>query len=94
MGIATGGVVVGTIVSPVSKSFTVIGDTVNIASRLEAINKVYETRVIIAKDTLRLAQVEVEARQLDLIIVAGKAEPVCTYELLSQSGKLDPTDAE
>lgn len=54
----------------------------------------YGTRVIIAEDTLRLAQVEVEVRELDLITCVGKTEPVRIYELLSRFGKLDPTDAE
>src|SRR5260221_14531119 len=60
MGIATGEAVVGTIGSPISKSFTVIGDTVNLASRLQGVNKGYGTGIIIAEEDIRLAQHENE----------------------------------
>jgi len=94
MGLATGDAIVGTIGSATSKSYTVIGDTVNLASRLEAVNKIYGTKIIITEDTLRIAQEKVECRELDLITVVGKSEPARIYELLSPAGALGPAEVE
>ena len=91
MALATGDAVIGTIGSHTTKSFTVIGDTVNIASRLEGVNKIYGTSLLITEDCLRLAVQEVEAREIDLVTFYGKSEPVRIYELLARAGELDAT---
>lgn len=89
MALATGDTVIGTVGSNTTKSFTVIGDTVNIASRLEGVNKIYGTDLIVNEDCLQLAEREIEAREIDLVTVYGKTEPVRIYELLGKVGELD-----
>lgn len=90
MGLATGEVVIGTIGSHITKSYTVIGDVVNVASRLEGINKAYGTQIIIEETTYRFARDAIEARELDLLTVAGKSEPLRVYELVCRLGERTP----
>ncbi len=90
IGIASGEAVVGTIGSPTSRSYTVIGDTVNLAARLESVNRLYGSTIILSEETYRLAQQVIEVRELDLITVVGKTEPVRIYEAMGRAGELGP----
>jgi len=83
IGISTGEMIVGTVGSRVSMSFTIMGDPVNLGARLEGANKAYGTRAIISERTRELAGNDIAVRELDLIRVKGKSEPTRVYELQS-----------
>jgi len=94
MGINSGEVTAGNMGSERKLQYTVLGDTVNLASRLEPANKDFGTNIIVGETTWRMAHDRVEARPLGRILVTGKKEVVSIYELLGIKGEVNEKKLE
>ncbi|MFQ5481479.1 MAG: CHASE2 domain-containing protein [Nitrospinaceae bacterium] len=94
IGINTGPMVVGNMGSKDRMDYTMMGDSVNLAARLEGANKYYKTYTMISGMTLAHVKDRVEVRELDTIRVVGKSEPAPIFELLGKKGELDETLAK
>jgi class 3 adenylate cyclase len=94
IGIATGETLVGSIGSEYMMSFTVMGDTVNLAARLESANKVYGSRSLISEATANLCSADFEVREIDRVVLAGQSYKQTVYEVMGRKGAIAPQQTQ
>jgi adenylate cyclase len=90
IGINTGSLVTGNMGSTMRMNYTMMGDTVNLAARLEASAKQYGIYIQVAEETYNACKDKFIWRDLDYVIVMGKTEPAQVFELISEDGNMPP----
>jgi adenylate cyclase len=94
-GINSGPMLVGNLGSSYRFAYGVLGDQVNLASRLEGLNRVYGTEILIGENTARLVDGSFQLREVDIVRVKGRTQPVRIYEPLAGAGSpLSPKQDE
>jgi len=93
VGVHTGTMLVGNLGSSQRFDYTAIGDTINLAARLEGLNKLFDTRVLVSEQTLSQTGGALAVRRLGRVQVVGRAEPVGIHELLGLAGEATRPDA-
>jgi adenylate cyclase len=94
MGINSGPMVVGNMGSQSRMDYTIMGDSVNLAARLEGANKFYKNYSMISEFTYKQAADAIDVRELDTIRVVGKNEPITVYDLLDRKNQTTGPKAE
>ena len=95
IGLHTGAAVVGNMgAKGLKMDYTAIGDTVNLAARLEGTTKEYGTHVIISEETNRLAGADFATRELDNIAVKGKNKPVTVFDVMGEANGLSKSQLQ